>query len=985
MSSIIARYRLNTVDLSRFMQRTAGDVEPDGGQAPAPPQARARSPRLRDRRMTWFAAADSDELLADDDDDEGGDDDFVASDNEEGPRQTKEQQMAAYGQKSTALPVDGKRNNKVRAGVREFLQSVPLPRAAFHGQAPPPSDAADGDDADSDVGGDDVSADAGGDLTSREREAAVRAGGTPPAGVQPAQPERVEPRYAAQPQPSRRGPVVGVAQRPRSRSPVRHAGFGGPAVSRQPRRDSEWMDDDDDDAPTAGGHASRDMVPTHRLLAPGTANEAQTFRAQQLPGARAEGPRVHQPRRASRPSAHGTTVRQSTGARPACARHVSDAHRPAKKRRNIVESGSDVDEDDHRGGDAGDESDEEGRYAKAGDIPRHLAGPVDMAPAAEAAPMLPPAVVAAAPDDDGAILTASADSAWGALLVSLHPEDWNALTPALRMKRAGQLLRRLPKGAVLGEAARDVEPLAASAGATDGVLPLCCIDDLEVAVDLLNKLAAHLPVAQVKAEVLQRLAVGPKAMLDFGGSMPAARLVVLYGLHLVMKQLVRGKHSIADAASMFVQHACAVADELQRLGPKTLRGVGARDIEEQRKDLEQVLHAALVMLASVMDPAGPLPTGAAGMLHNGLVVSMLDLRRPYEDNMRAIALIIVAQLADFACNGSDAEHVELSRCLISPAGGAWQALLAFVNVHYPRRCPDNGALPAASKLLTMTFTPLGVMAAAALRHKLLPWSAVEDAVLAWHGLAPSGRAQFWTVAVLGYQHLATELLAATVGAAPELLGTEVPMGLVIRAWTVMVAHRLMHGTGQAKHAVRVLTRTMQKPAARAKLAPLFDDNGNCDDLHSGTAEEAARGVCAILDRVRLPDLAPDLRSGLVQTGRVLVDIVAKSQCAPPPASISALLRSNPSRLNVHALHPQEARARERYAGSLRRRVCRVVAVQCAERHAGPRAARTWRPQPRLPHCQGAGAGVQRRGVCGADAAFLPRVGAGHSPQRATGC
>ena len=965
------------------MQRSVGDEEPDvaGGHAIAHPLAPARGhPRPASYRDA-YAAGDSE----DDEDGESGDEDedanpvradkvFVVADTFLGSRQNDEEQRANAGRLSTlpgAAAEGPRKTTKELAQERLQLLGVGPPgRGAARGIGPSPID---GDDFDTGADGADVMelAEAGGGSPDRQPEPPAP-DDLPPAVVQPVRHERGDTRYSEPPQPNRRAPGAGIvrggAPRTSSRSPdCTHAGFGGPAAYRQQR--PEYMDDNDDDPP-AGGNAAHGGAPSRNpLLASVSGPEAH--RTQRPAAPRGEGAtHVHRLTGVPHPRAHGKAVRQSTGKRPAGERppHVSESRRHAKSRR-VIESGSDADGDDHQGGDAGDGSEREGRYA---DI--HAAAPVEIASDAAAAPQ-PPAVVSAAPDDGDDTLPARPDSAWGALEASVKSEDLTAMTPAVRMQHTGKLLRRLPKGTVLGEVTRDAKPLAVSADATDGVLPLCCVDDLEDAVRLLDKLAIHLPVPQIKTEVLQRLAVGPKAMVDFGGSMPAARLVVLYGLQLVMKHLVAKRHSIADAASIFVQHAWEVADEIERLGPLTLRGVGSLEVEGQRAELKLVLGAALAMLAKFVE--GPVPIGAASMLHNELVVSMLDLRRSHVTRgMREDALFIVTRLAEFARDGADAEHVELTRCLIRQ-GGPWTALLAVVDAWYAQRRPANADpvlhMGEHRTLVPLTFTPLGILAAVALRHKVLPWSEVEGAVLAWPGLAPSGRAQFWSVANLGCMQLAAELLAATIKAAPELLGTDVPLPLAIRAWTVMVAHRLMDGTSQVKSAVRELTEAMQKPPAQAKVAPLFD--GDCTVLHSRDGKAAAPMACAMLDKVRLPGVAPELRSGLVQTGRVLVDIISKSQCAPVFLAHPALLRPDPLRTNARDPLTQEARKGGRHAGSLRSRLCRVAAVQCPQRPAGSPAARSGRPHLRLPDCKGAGTGVQWRGVCPADAPFLPRLGA----------
>ena len=886
VSSIIARYGL-TLERSRLMQRSLGDEEPDaaGGHALAHPQAPARShPRhASHRHVVWRDNDDNaggDESDEDDEEDDPDDDGFEVPDNHVGGKQSTTQQLETAGPRSSLLGAVADKPRKTRKELtQELVQSLvvgPPGRGAVRGPGPSPID---GDDFDTGAVDDDVMelADAGDGSPERQPEPHAT-DVVPPAVVQPDRHEREDTRYLSLLQPGRRAPGAGIvrggAPRTSSRSPDRaHPGFGRPAAYRQQR--PEYMDDDDDDASPAGGNAAHGGAPSRNpLLGPISAPE--THRTQKPAAPRGErGTHVHRHTGVPHLSAQGKSVRQSTGGkRPAGERHphVSESRGHAKSRR-VIESGSDVDGDDHQGGYADDGSEGEGRYA---DI--HAAAPVEIASDAAAAPQ-PPAVVSAAPDDGDDTLPARPDSAWGALEASVKSEDLTAMTPAVRMQHTGKLLRRLPKGAVLGEATRDAEPLAASPDATDGALPLCCVDDLEDAVFLLHKLAIHLPMPQIKTEVLQRLAVGPKAMVDLRGSMPAARLVVLYGLQLVMEHLVAIQHSISDAVSIFVQHAWEVADEIVRLGPLTLRGVGSLEVEGQRAELKLVLGAALAMLAKIVE--GPVPIGAASMLHNELVVSMLDLRRSHVTRaMREDALFIVTRLAEFARDGADAEHVELTRCLIRQ-GGAWTALLAIVDAWYAQRRPANADpvlhMGEHRTLVPLTFTPLGILAAVALRHKVLPWSEVEGAVLAWPGLTPSGRAQFWSVANLGCMQLAAELLAATIKAAPELLGTDVPVPLAIRAWTVMVAHRLMDGTSQVKSAVRELTEALQKPPAQAKVAPLFD--GDCTVLHSRDSKAAAPVACAMLDKVRLPGVAPELRSGLVQTGRVLVDIISKSQCA----------------------------------------------------------------------------------------------------------
>jgi len=479
-----------------------------------------------------------------------------------------------------------------------------------------------------------------------------------------------------------------------------------------------------------------------------------------------------------------------------------------------------------------------------------------------------------------------ADTAWAKLVEQARALALDTLTPAVRMQRAGQLLRRLPKGAVLGNAAREAEPLAADADVSEGVLALCCMEDLEAAVALLHELAKHLPHAQVKAEVLHRLATGPKAMLDFSASVEVARFVSLLGLRGVMKLLANKKLSVADGALAFVEHLSVVADDFERLVQLPVRGVGARETLDLKADTEQVLVFALLMMAEVAEElrASGSAVGAAGMLHNGIVCRMLDLRRKHiTDGMRNAAIDVVRGLVRIASLGDVAEPEKeaLTRELVRYA---WPALLAIVNTYYTLRCPAASGETVVSpmrSLVKRAYRTLADIAALALRHKMLPWPVVEDAILAWQGLAPGARAQFWSVASLGYKQLATELLALIIRTAPELVGAEVPVASLIRAWIVMVAQHLMMEdlTGDTRQAVRKLTEALQLPQACAKLSGLFEAS-ILDPGFRGDVAQSAESACKLLDKAREPDTPPEMRNAFLQTGRMLTDTVAKSQCVP---------------------------------------------------------------------------------------------------------
>ena len=656
-----------------------------------------------------------------------------------------------------------------------------------------------------------------------------------------------------------------------------------------------------------GGHVERAALPPQqpRQLQPPLRRSAGH------PGALRAAPATGAAKRAR----SSEPPRRSHAAGAARAAPQAKRHR-THPRASGVETDADVD--------SGGEEQEPDAAAMSEDEPERSPPPAD-------APPEPPRHVARLP---GAEATAAVnaneesgeeeeESPLGALLASARAQAWGELPPGGALRKAAPMLSQLPKGAVLAEEGDESERQGVVEALAPGAkLAISRLSDLEHAADLLLLLAlpGYLPDAQVRSEVVQRLTAGPKALALFQACAPAPRLVLLEKLFMLARLLLERRCGAAEALAGLLAHLEVLASEhaqlhreLSNLGAATAaKTIGSLHLpavqskldgfqrktrlEERlfmdREMLEAALNMAAAVARSVRDGVGgpAAPADMLQLLHGSCLTGLMVHG---DSAIRRAALRVLTALAELAgspapaaAEGGEAQSELRVKGQHDTAANlvthAWPALIQMVDSEYPLRVPGTASSKSIGDLRDVRDA-MGAVAAAALRHKLLPWSRVEAELL-----KPHGAATFWRCANSGCRTLSARLLADVVRRAPSCVSAApADPAALLRAWMVMLVDAVTTpATSDFLVALRKLTQALR---CCPLVQPLFQGVTvqRLDSCPQALRALAGNAAC-------LADADAQLRAATPRWAPALVDAL-QTRCAvaAPPLPHATRARSHP--------------------------------------------------------------------------------------------